>query len=321
MPTLIVLSTGGTIASRRAPGGAARPALTGAELLADLPGDPLGPAAHERPTVVVRDVLATDSSSLTLPDLDAIRDAVIGALTDPNTIAVVVTHGTDTMEETALLVDLGHADPRPVVFTGAQHGADSPAPDGPANLAAALAVAADPRYRNHGVLLAFAGVVQAVRGMSKASTVAAQPFAGGTPAPLPAGGQGHRLLVRPAPITGLRVDIVASYPGADAALLTAALAAGAHAIVLAGTGSANMTADLGHAVRDAVAAGVPVVLSTRVPFGEVEPIYGGDGGAHTLASAGALISRRLRPGQARIALLAMLAAGLDREWIAAYFAN
>lgn len=257
---------------------------------------------------------------MTLPQLDAVRAAVADALADPDTVGVVVTHGTDTMEETALLVDLGHADPRPVVFTGAQQGADSPTPDGPANLAAAIAVAADPRYREHGALLAFADVVQTVRGTAKASTVAGQPFAGGTLAPVP-GGRRDRLVVRSAPVAGLRVDIVPSYPGADGALLAASVAAGADGIVLQATGSGNTTAELGAAIRAALTAGVVVVLASRIPFGEVEALYRGDGGAHDLVADGAVISRRLRAGQARIALLALLAAGMDEDWITAYFAD
>jgi L-asparaginase len=319
MSVIIVLSTGGTIASRRDPDGAARPALIGEDLLATLPAPPFAGSVDARPDVIVRNVLAADSSALTLEQLDAVRAAVVDALSDPAVSGVVVTHGTDTMEETALLVDLSHTDPRPVVFTGAQQPADSPTPDGPANLALALTAAADPGLREHGVLLAFAGVVQTVRGMSKASTVAPQPFSGGALAPaslLP-----RRTLVRAAPIAGLRVDVVASYPGADATLLDAAVAAGAAGVVLEATGSGNTTAALAAGVRAALAAGVVVVLASRIPFGEVDAVYGGGSGAYDLVDDGAVISRRLRAGQARIALLALLAAGVERDWIAGYFSD
>ncbi|BDH58031.1 asparaginase [Tsukamurella sp. PLM1] len=311
MVEVIVLATGGTIASRHDGSGAAVPADDGAALVGSAGAVP-GVA------VTVRDVVSSDSSALTLDQLDAIRAAVADALESPSVAGVVVTHGTDTMEETSLLVDLSHGDPRPVVFTGAQHAADSPTADGPANLAEAIAVAADPGYRGLGVLLSFAGQVQTVRGLIKASTTAPQPFTGGLPVAELEGSAPHRLLTKAAPVAGVRVDVVASYPGADGALVDAAVSAGARGIVLAGTGSGNTTVALADAVRRALAAGVVVVVSTRIASGPVDAAYGGGGGAADLVAAGAVLSRRLRPGQARIVLLALLAAGVGPRWIAAY---
>ncbi|MET9327020.1 asparaginase [Tsukamurella sp. NPDC003166] len=311
MPDVIVLATGGTIASRHDDSGAAVAADSGADLLGSA-GEVAGV------TVTVRDVVRADSSALTLDQLDAIRAAVTEALSSPDVAGVVVTHGTDTMEETSLLVDLAHADPRPVVFTGAQHPADSPDADGPANLAGAIAVAADPAYRGLGVLLSFAGEVQTVRGLAKVSTTAPQPFSGGLPVAKLAGTAPHRLLAKNAPIADVRVDVVASYPGADGALVDAAVAAGARGIVLVGTGSGNTTVELADAVRRAIDGGVVVVVSTRIVAGPVDAAYGGGGGAADMVSAGAILSRRLRPGQARIVLLALLAAGVGPRWIEAY---
>lgn len=311
MPEVIVLATGGTIASRHDASGAAVPADSGAELVGSA-------GAVRGIRVSVRDVVSADSSALTLDQLDSIRAAVADALASDAVAGVVVTHGTDTMEETSLLVDLIHADPRPVVFTGAQHAADSPAADGPANLAEAIAVAADPAYRGLGVLLSFAGEVQTVRGLAKTSTSAPQPFTGGLPVAELGGSVPHRLLTKAVPIADVRVDIVASYPGADGVLLDAAVAAGAQGIVLVGTGSGNTTVALADSVRRALADGVVVVVSTRVASGVVDAAYGGGGGAADLVAAGAVLSRRLRPGQARIVLLALLAAGVGPRWIAAY---
>ncbi|GAB3127699.1 asparaginase [Tsukamurella serpentis] len=311
MPEVIVLATGGTIASRHDESGAAVASDTGSELV-----ESAGSVAGV--TVTVQDVVSADSSALTLEQLDAIRDAVGCALRSPDVAGVVVTHGTDTMEETSLLVDLSHADPRPVVFTGAQHPADSPDADGPVNLAAAIAAAADPVHRGLGVLVSFAGTVQTVRGLTKVSTSAQQPFSGGLPVNELGGTAPHRLMGKPVPVSGVRVDIVASYPGADGALLDAAVAAGARGIVLMGTGSGNTTAAMADAVRRALTAGVIVVISSRIPAGPVDAAYGGGSGAADLVAAGAVLSRRLRPGQARIVLLALLAAGVDRRWIAAY---
>ena len=97
--------------------------------------------------------------------------------------------------------------------------------------------------------------------------------------------------------------------GADALHLDASLAAGARGIVLAALGSGNATAEMVRAVARCRSAGVPVVLSSRVPKGRLAASYGGGGGGHDLVSAGAILSTVLRPGQARILLAALLAAG------------
>ncbi|MDF0532448.1 asparaginase domain-containing protein [Tsukamurella sp. 8F] len=304
-----VLSTGGTIASRRDDTGAAVASVTSADLVAGL-----APADVE---VATRDLFTVDSSALTLEQLDAVREAVADELADPGVAGVVVTHGTDTMEETSLLVDLSHADPRPIVFTGAQRAADAPEPDGPANLAAAIAAAADPSLRGYGVLLCFGGSLRTVRGVSKVHTSRPQPFAGGAevPAPVP-----RRMLLSPRPVAGLRVEVVSSYPGADGAVLRGVVAAGVDGVVLQATGGGNTTTAVADAVRDVVEAGVPVVVCTRVCEGVVDAEYGGGGGALDLMQAGAVLSRRLRAGQARIALLALLASGVGEQWITTYFA-
>ena len=168
MTRLRLLATGGTIASRSGEGGRTAQ-LTAPELLATLA--PL-PSAVE---VETQDVHATLSFAMQLADVQALARAVAAAF-DDGVDGVVVTHGTDSMEETAFLLDLFHDDPRPVVLTGAQRPADSPAPDGPANLFAALQAAAAPEARNCGVLLLFDGVAWPARGVQKVDSLASAAF-------------------------------------------------------------------------------------------------------------------------------------------------
>lgn len=302
LPLVAVLATGGTIASRKGADGAASPSLSGQDLLDLLPPLALRLRAVE--------VLAKDSASLTLADMQVISDAVGRQLDDPQITGVVVLHGTDAMEETALLLALQHRSPKPVVLTGAQFAADHPQSDGIANLAQALATVLGGLA---GVSLAFGGHAFPAWGLYKRASDRAQAFgrAGDGPAP--------ELPLLPAPVGGLRVDIIACPPGTDALHLDASLAAGAQGLVLAALGSGNATPELVAGVARAHAAGVPVVTSSRVPEGILAPTYGGGGGGHDLCMAGAVHARLLRPGQARILLAAMLANGCDAARIAQVF--
>lgn len=326
-PHVVLLATGGTIASRaqRTPDGATVAADDGMRVLSSLQS----PTAYP---VRVVDVSRQGSYLLTFDDMLAICRAVVEALSDPMALGVVVTHGTDTMEETAFLVDLIHDDPRPIVFTGAQRAADSPEPDGPDNLARAIAVAGSIEARGRGVLLCFAGRIFPARGVRKTHTRSLDAFA--NPDFGPAGSVTETGEVRmgeslpradalPLPTSGadhLRVDMVATHPGADSVLLRASLAAGAAGVVLQGTGNGNANPSMCEAVAEAAAAGVVVVASTRVHAGPVVPVYG-NGGGKDLVAAGAIPSGLLRPSQSLILLGLLLRTGASHDEIARTFSQ
>jgi L-asparaginase len=314
MSGVVVLTTGGTIASRTDVDGSRRARLTGVELLGEVQ---LG----RLPDVEVRDVLQGNSFAMTTEDMRAVLEAVHDALADPDVTGVVVTHGTDTMEETAFLVDLFHDDPRPVVFTGAQRAADSPRGDGPLNLRDAILTAADARVRGNGVLIVFDGLVLPARGTRKVETLASAAFAAPDTGPVGRVAEGTvsvlSRVLRPAPLDrgrlsdaradlrSVRADTVALYPGADATAIHAHVAAGATGIVLEATGLGNANPGVVAAVAALTGGGITVVLSTRVHSGPVLGLYG-NGGGHDLLAAGAVSAGFLRPSQARILLLALL---------------
>ena len=293
IPLVAVIATGGTIASRRGADGASTPSLSGEDLLALVPQI----TARLKPI----DLMAKDSSSLTLADMQRISDAVGVELNDPAVAGVVILHGTDAMEESLLLVHLQHAITKPVVFTGAQFTADHPNADGPANLARAIETALDQANAERGVLLSFGGRCLPAWGLYKRSADAADAFRSARPAAHAAA------MDLAAPVADLRVDIVAIYPGCDAAHIEASLKAGADGIVLAALGSGNANPGIAVAVKRCTEHGVPVVVSSRVPEGQLVASYGGGGGGHDLVAAGAVHSSTLRPGQARILLAALLA--------------
>ncbi len=309
MTLVAVLSTGGTISSR--PG--VDDAMVSTDGAADLVSRS---AASGGVAVEAHDVVRIGSYRLGLGDLRTITEAVAEQLARPEVDGVVVTHGTDTLEETAFLLDLVHADPRPVVVTGAQRPATAPDGDGPRNLSDAIAVAASPHARDCGVLVSFAGTVFGARGTRKMHTTAAQPFRTLDAGPLGTVLDGdvrisqrperHKPLPAPTPaFDDARVDVVSVYPGADPALIDASVAAGARGLVLAATGLGNATPEIAQAVRRHVEAGVVVALSSRVPEGPVRPVYG-DGGGVDLVRAGAIVATDLPAYQVRLLLAHLL---------------
>lgn len=319
MARVVLVASGGTIASRATASGGLRAVDGALELLA---------GAHLPPGV---DVVGVDVERVGSFDLAPRQMATVVArasaeLVDPAIDAVVITHGTDTLEATALMAALVHDDHRPIVLTGAMRPADAEDADGPRNLGQAVALAASASARGLGVLVCFDAQVLAAVGARKSHTSAPAAFT----AP-DTGALGHivagdlLLLAGPEPAlaqrlraTGLcgvdlgadlnwpRVDVVASYPGADATLLRAAVTAGARGVVLAGTGAGNATSAMAEAVAEIVRAGVVVALSTQVHAGPITPLYGG-GGGHDLVQAGAVALNWLRPQQALVLLATLLA--------------
>lgn len=303
MPRLVVVSTGGTIATSADADGVLRPARTGEQLAAGL-------------DVEVIDLLSLDSSQLAPPDwlrISAAVDAAVAGGAD----GIVVTHGTDSMEETALWLDLGYGGEAPVVLTGAARSADDPDADGPGNLRDALTVAASAAGRGSGVLLSFAGTVWAPLGTTKHGGPVV--FGGTVPMGSVSGPEFTLTTPKQRPYLGTlrsapRVDIASAYPGSDGTAIEAFAAAGARGVVIEAMGSGNAGEAVVEAVHRVCDDGVAVAVTTRVPGGRTAATYGP---AHDLVAAGAVMVPRLRASQARVLVMGALSAGLAVDGVLA----
>ncbi|MFC9797602.1 asparaginase [Streptomyces sp. NPDC127584] len=321
MARVTVFTLGGTISARG--GDAAR--MSGREVLAELGGD------HD---VVLNDFRRVPSSTLTHADLAALA-AEIRTTVAAGSGAVVV-QGTDTLEETAFLLDLLCTTERPVVVTGAMRRPDLPGADGPANLAAALAVAADPACRDLGVLVVLADEIHAARHARKTHTTSVATFASPGAGPL-----GHvvegapRILFRPAtpatagPLTldpEVRVALITLSQG-DRGELLDAVDHRFQGLVVAAFGAGHAPAWLVEPLA-ALARRIPVVLASRTGAGPtLTDTYRGPGSEYDLLRHGLVPAGPLDPAKARILLHALLSSGAagpggyDRPRITAAFAH
>ena len=314
LPRIHVVATGGTIAMRiDAAGGGPVPAVTGQELVAAVPG-------LRKVGQITVEEFANIPSERMRPEnwlrlADQIRDLLARRATD----GIVVLHGTDTMEETAFFLDITVPTEIPIVFTGSMRAASDPRPDGPANILDAATVAANPDARGRGVLIVMHGEIHSARRVTKVDTSDVDAFDSVLPPDL---GTVNGGLVAfsdtwsphvhvPLPPALPRVDIVLMYAGVDDFALRAAVARGAAGLVIAGVGAGNVNEDLFGGILDALQAGLPVVISSRVPYGGSRPIYAYAGGGVALQRAGAIFALDLNPQKARVLLMAGLGAGYD----------
>ncbi|SJM55053.1 L-asparaginase [Actinomycetales bacterium JB111] len=319
--TVAVVTMGGTIATAITADGAL-PSETHAGALADL----LAARGADARVVPFRN---TSSRQVGAADMAALAAVILAEIAD-GASGIVVTHGTDTLEETAygLELVLGTRPGVPVALTGAMRGPGQAGADGDANVLAAVAAASDERLAEYGPVVVFADEIHLARHVTKVSSTRVDAF--GSPGWGPVGSvvEGSILLRHGVPATdhgivgtadvgeealsagGPDVEIVHAYGGATGTLLAAA-ADRLDGVVVAGTGGGHTALGLTTAVKDVLKAGTPVVLTSRCPDGEVlRETYGGEGSELDLLGAGAIHGRGLHPTKARLRLAFALAAGV-----------
>jgi len=308
-----VLFTGGTISMRIDPAtGAAMPALSGEEIVSKVPG------LKKEARLSLEDYARLPGPQVTPHWMWRLKDRVGEVLADPAVDGVVLTHGTDTLEETAFLLDLTLDSVKPVVFCGAMRTVSEPGWDGPANLLAAVRTAVHPASSGRGVLVTVGEEIHRAAEATKWHTQSLGAFRS-PHGPLGVIDRGqvvyHRPPFRAAALPARRlvseVDLHTMAAGADDALVRASLARGARGLVIAATGCGNVPPAVLPALRAALATRVPVVLVSRCAEGRLAPAYGYDGGGRMLKEMGVIFGQELPGPKARIKLMVALGVSAD----------
>lgn len=293
--------------------GGAVPALSGKEILAATRG------IEDVAEVEVEEWGRFPGPHMTVERMWALRNRVAEHLARGDVEGVVLTHGTDTLEESAYLSARSIRSDKPIVFTGAMRNASDLGWDGPANLLDAVRVAASPESRGYGVLVAMSGRIYAGIDVTKAHTHLLDSFESPGLGPVgvidDASVIFRRALPEAQPVLepeslAAPVDIVHAYAGADGRLLDASRRT-AQGVVLAALGRGNIPPEMVAALGSWVDEEKPIVITSRAGRGRVGRTYGYPGGGRRLHDRGAILGGSRRPQQARIDLMLALGAGLE----------
>lgn len=313
-----ILFTGGTISMRIDPlTGSAVPALSAEDIVAQVP-DLLRVSEFE-----IEEFGRLPGPHVTPEHMWRMAKRAAAWLERPDVDGLVITHGTDTIEETAFMLDLLLTTDKPVVLVGAMRTVSDPSWDGPANLLAAAHVAAAPGARGCGVVVVMDEHIFPAREVCKIHTESSGSFATPEFGPLGMVDSGEVVFRRrpmPRPVwqsadadPGIRVrrletrvDLVQAFTGMTDRPLRHAIADGAVGLALVAFGRGNVPPTIVPAVRDAAAAGVLVTVSSRSLAGRVSARYGYDGGGLQLRDAGAVLSGDLSGAQARLLMMVTL---------------
>ncbi len=332
LPRIHILATGGTIASTYDPAkGGFVPSLSADQLIAAAPD------TRKYATITYEQVANIGSADMNPAVWLQLHERANAVLADPAVAGILVTHGTDTLEETAYFMDLTIDSDKPVVIVGSQRAASLPDTDGPRNLLNAVRVAVSPEAAGMGTMVVMSGQINAAREVMKTNTIELETFK-----TLEFGALGvvdiegvrfyrkplrrQHVALPPSPQLG-RVEIVNHYAGNEGLVLRQLLHGpepfgqpnSRDGLVIAGTGLGNVGERMFEAVKEALSRGIPCVVSTRVPTGRQIPLYASPGAGLSLVRAGCILSDNLSPQKARVLLMVALSVTRDPAEIKKYF--
>jgi L-asparaginase len=325
-PSVAAVFTGGTIAvsaNKTAP----KPVLTGREIMERVPE-----VAQYLPSlkVQVHDFAMLPGPHMS-PEMMLTLTGFLHAIGE-NMDGIVVTHGTDSMEECAYFLDIVSESESPIVFTGSMHPSTDAAWDGGRNLVDALAVASSPEFRGAGSVVVMNGLVHAASEVTKMHTMRPDTFHSPDFGPL--GTVSTLAMDEPRRSREAKrrvhipleddvelpyVELFVTYSGMDDSLFVAALKSGAQGIVIEAMGQGNVPPGVVNGIARAREMKIPVVITSRCYSGPVRPYYAYEGAGRELERLGCIFSPYLTGPKARIKLMVALAAGKRGDELKALF--
>lgn len=316
MKNVTLLTTGGTIASKRNPetGLLSSGAMTGEELasMCELPDDI---------NLTVESIFQIPSNQMNNTRLKELRNRIAELLTNDEVDGIVVTHGTDTLEETAYYLDLTLDNKKPVIVTGSQRGPSQIGSDAMSNIRQSVLAAANQQVKKLGVVVLFNERLFSARYVQKVHASNVDGFA--------SAGYGYlgtvdqdvvNIYQKPLVKESYEVtddlplvDIIPFHLGADDRFIKTSISTGAKGIVLEGSGRGHVTAEMAQAIAEATGKGIIVVLTTRSREGEVRYAYDFEGSVYDLTNKGVLIGNDYDSKKARLKLAVLLATGAKKK--------
>lgn len=319
---IAIVFTGGTISMKVDPRlNAVIPALTNDEILAMISN------IERYSEIEVVNFSRLPSPHITPDIMYSLAETVQEQLNRDDITGVVITHGTDTLEETAYFLDLILPPTKPVVIVGAMRSGSELGYDGPSNLAAAICTAISPASQNKGVLVVMNNEVNAAREVTKTNTLALNTFRSPEFGPLGIVDNDEVIYYRNLdphqyyPINHLesRVALFKSTTGANSDFIDHAIALGYRGIVIEALGRGNVPPEMAQGIYRALDHGLPVVIVSRCPTGRVLDTYGYEGAGKMLHDRGAIFGYNLPGQKARIKLMVALSVSSNVHEIRSIF--
>ncbi|GAB6156262.1 asparaginase [Desulfosporosinus burensis] len=320
---VLLIATGGTIAMRKNEAGKVVPAVGGLELVESLPD------LSQEADWEICDFSNVASCNIQPQHMKSLAHKVEQHfLLDPSLKGIIITHGTDTLEETAYFLDVAIKDPRPVIFTASQRDASESDSDGPRNLHNAMRIALDPRALQRGIVIALNEEIHAARDVRKLHTSHVDAFDSGDSGALGSIDTGQVIWHRkPEPSLKLgvpkslaNVAICKAFTGMSPEILRITQQ-NTDAMVIEAFGRGNLPPQLIPEIAKLVTNGIPVVITSRCLFGRTAPIYGYPGGGADLERVGAWFSADLSTEKVRLFLSIALGQGIDKKELRQMLAN
>ncbi|HDP5790186.1 TPA: asparaginase [Staphylococcus aureus] len=267
------------------------------------------------------------SPHMTIQHVKQLKDIILEAVTNKYYNGFVITHGTDTLEETAFLLDLILGIEQPVVITGAMRSSNEIGSDGLYNYISAIRVASDEKARHKGVMVVFNDEIHTARNVTKTHTSNTNTFQSPNHGPLGVltkdRVQFHHMPYRQQALENvnekLNVPLVKAYMGMPGDIFSFYSREGIDGMVIEALGQGNIPPSALEGIQQLVSLNIPIVLVSRSFNGIVSPTYAYDGGGYQLAQQGFIFSNGLNGPKARLKLLVVLSNNLDKAEIKAYF--